>query len=165
MNPFRLRRRKSDLTEELNSHLNLAIADRISRGESPEAARANALREFGNLPLVADVTRERWGWLRSERLLQDLRYALRTLARDRGFTIVAVLILALGIGANVVVFSVVNTLLLRPLPFPQSNQLACFDGNYGALGLSDTSYNADWYRGLSAQQQILSELSGYVPYL
>ena len=54
MNPFQLPHRKSDLTEELNSHLNLAIADRISRGESPEAARANALREFGNLPLVAD---------------------------------------------------------------------------------------------------------------
>src|ERR1700677_1250101 len=111
MNPFQLPHRKSELTEELNSHLNLAIADRISRGESAGEARRNALREFGNLPLVADVARERWGWLGLERFLQDLRYALRTLARDRGFAIVAVLILALGISGNVVVFSVVNTLI------------------------------------------------------
>lgn len=165
MNPFKLPDRKSDLTEELNSHLNLAIADRISRGESPEAARANALREFGNLPLVADVTRERWGWLRFERLLQDLRYALRTLARDRAFTIVAVLILALGIGANIVVFSVVNTLLLRPLPFPQSNQLTYFKGNYGALGLSDTSYTADWYEAYQRNNKSFQNISGYCPYL
>ena len=165
MNPFQLPHLKSELTEELNSHLNLAIADRISRGESPEAARANVLREFGNLPLVADVTRERWGWLRFERLLQDLRYALRTLARDRGFTIVAVLILALGIGANVVVFSVVNTLLLRPLPFPQSNQLTYFNGNYGALGLSDTSYTADWYQAYQRNNKSFQYISGYVPYL
>jgi predicted permease len=165
MNPFQLPHRKSDLTEELNSHLNLAIADRISRGESPEAARANALREFGNLPLVADVTRERWGWLRFERLFQDLRYALRTLARDRAFTIVAVLILALGIGANIVVFSVVNTLLLRPLPFPQSNQLTYLQGNYGALGISDTSYTADWYEAYQRNNKSFQNISGYCPYL
>ena len=165
MNPFQLPHRKSDLTEELNSHLNLAIADRISRGESPEAARANALREFGNLPLVADVTRERWGWLRFERLLQDLRYALRTLARDRGFAIVAILILALGIGANIVVFSVVNTLLLRPLPFPQSNQLTYLQGNYGALGISDTSYTADWYEAYQRNNKSFQNISGYCPYL
>ena len=164
MNPFQLSHHKSDLTEELNSHLRMAIADRISRGESPEAARADTLREFGNLPLVADVTRERWGWLRFERLSQDLRYALRTLARDRGFAIVAVLILALGIGANIVVFSVVNTLLLSPLPFPQSNQLAYFNGNYGALGLSDTTYTADWYEAYKRNNKSFQNVSGFFPY-
>ena len=164
MNPFRLQRLKDDLAEELNSHLNLAIADRISRGESAEAARANALREFGNLPLVADVTRERWGWLRFERLFQDLRYALRSLARDRSFTIVAVLILALGIGVNIVVFSVVNTLLLRPLPFLQSNQLAWLDGNYGVLGLSDTSYRVDWYEAYKRNNKSFQNVSGFIPY-
>jgi predicted permease len=165
MNPFHLLRRKSDLTEELNSHLNLAIADRISRGESPEAARTNALREFGNLPLVADVTRERRGWLRFERLLQDLRYALRTLARDRGFTIVAVLILALGIGANIVVFSVVNTILLRPLPFHDAQQLVWFAGNHGIGGISDTTYKVDSFEAYRQHNKSFQNITAYLPFL
>ncbi len=165
MNPFQLLRRKSDLTEELNSHLRMAIADRISRGESPQAARANALREFGSVPLVADVTRERWGWLRFERLLQDLRYALRTLTRDRGFSIVAVLILALGIGANIVVFSVVNTLLLRPLPFPQSNQLAWLAGNHGIGAIADTTYKVDSFDAFQQHNRSFQNITAYVPFL
>src|SRR5271168_3725151 len=116
-------RRNADLNEELESHLRMAVAERVARGESADDARREAMREFGSVPLVADVTRERWGWLRLEQLGQDLRYAMRTLGRDRGFTVAAVLILALGIGANVVVFSVVNSMLLRPLPFYQPDKL------------------------------------------
>jgi predicted permease len=164
MNPFQLPHRKSELTEELNSHLNLAIADRISRGESAGEARRNALREFGNLPLVADVTRERWGWLGLERFLQDLRYALRTLARDRGFTIVAVLTLALGIGANVVVFSVVNTLILRPPPFPQSQQLVWLAGNKGIGGISDTTYKVDTFQAFQRHNRSFQSVTAYVPF-
>jgi hypothetical protein len=74
MNPFRslwnALRRKDDLSEELESHLRMAIADRIARGQSPADARREVKREFGNVPLIADVTRERWGWLRLENLLQ-----------------------------------------------------------------------------------------------
>jgi predicted permease len=164
MNPFQLPHRKSELTEELNSHLNLAIADRISRGESAGEARRNALREFGNLPLVADVTRERWGWLGLERFLQDLRYALRTLARDRGFAIVAVLILALGISANVVVFSVVNTLILRPPPFPQSQQLVWLAGNKGIGGISDTTYKVDTFQAFQQHNRSFQSVTAYVPF-
>jgi hypothetical protein len=73
---FQFARRKADLAEEIESHLKMAIADRVSRGSSPVEAKRGAMREFGNVPLIADVTRERWGWLGMEQLAQDLRCAL-----------------------------------------------------------------------------------------
>ncbi len=158
-------RRKNDLNEELQSHIRMAAADRVAQGESPERARSEAVREFGNVPLIADVTRERWGWLRLEHTLQDLRYALRTLAHDRSFTAVAVLILALGIGANIVVFSVVNTILLRPLPFRDSQQLVWIAGNNGLGGLSDTAYRVDWWEAYERYNQSFENVTGFVPYL
>ena len=158
-------RRKNDLNEELQSHLRMAAADRVAQGESPERARSEAMREFGNVPLIADVTRERWGWLRLEHTLQDLRYALRTLAHDPSFTAVAVLILALGIGANIVVFSVVNTILLRPLPFRDSQQLVWIAGNNGLGGLSDTAYRVDWWEAYKRYNQSFENVTGFVPYL
>lgn len=169
MNPLRsLRnalRRKNDLHEELESHLRMATAARVAQGETAERARTGAIHEFGNVPLIADVTRERWGWLRLERTLQDLRYALRTLARDRSFTVVAVLILALGIGANIVVFSVVNTILLRPLPFRDAHQLVWIAGNNGVGGLSDTAYRVDWWEAYRRYNQSFQNVTGFVPYL
>jgi predicted permease len=158
-------RRKHDLHDELESHLKMAIAARVAQGDTAEHARTEALREFGNVPLIADVTRERWGWLRLERTLQDLRYALRTLARDRTFTVVAVLILALGIGANIVVFSVVNTILLRPLPFRDAQQLVWIAGNNGVGGLSDTAYRVDWWEAYRRYNQSFQNVTGFVPYL
>ncbi len=116
-------RRKTDLSEELESHLRMAIADRVARGESPDDARRDAKREFGNVPLISDVTRERWGGLRLERLIQDMRFAVRQLRRSPGFTVTAVLTLGLGIGSVVAVFSVVYSVLLRPYGFAGQGQL------------------------------------------
>ncbi len=109
-------RRKADLSEELESHLRMAVADRVARGESPAEARRAAMREFGNMPLIADVTRERWGWLRLEHLLQDLQFALRQMRRSPGFTITAILTLALGIGALTTVATWTNAVLYNPWP-------------------------------------------------
>ena len=112
-----------ELNAEMDSHLEFAIEENIGRGMTSAEARRQALIRFGGVAQAKEQQREARGlpWL--DVLMQDLRFTLRTLRRDRAFTLVAVLILALGIGANIAVFSVVNTILLRPLPFPEPQRL------------------------------------------
>ena len=139
-------RRKADLRDEIQSHLNMATADRVARGESPETARRAAMREFGNVPLIADVTRERWGWLRLERLMQDLRFALRQLRRTPAFTCTVLLTLALGIGANAAIFTLVNSVLLRNLPVADPKTLVHLgdNGHDCCVGYNGTRKNGDY---------------------
>ena len=117
------RDRKGELAEELQAHLHMATQDRVDRGERVEEARAAAMREFGNLPLVADVTRATWGWLWLERVAQDLRYAVRQLRKSPGLAIAVVGTLALGLGATAAMFTVVDRVLLRSLPYENPRQL------------------------------------------
>jgi putative ABC transport system permease protein len=121
------RRLEEELDEEVRSHLRMAEHEHLARGESVEQARTSAVREFGNVDLVKEVTRDAWGWRWLEQLLQDARYGLRQLRRNPGFTAVAVITLALGIGANAAIFSVFDGLFLRPLPFPKSDRLIDLD--------------------------------------
>ncbi|HEY2798710.1 MAG TPA: ABC transporter permease [Thermoanaerobaculia bacterium] len=107
-------RRDAELDEEIATHLRLAEAERIARGESPEQAAAAARRELGNLALIKEHTRESWGGLWLERLGQDLHYAIRMLRRSPGFAILAVFCLTAGIGANAAVSSWIEGILLRP---------------------------------------------------
>jgi putative ABC transport system permease protein len=116
-------RKEIELDAEISSHLDEAIRDRIERGETPEQARTNALREFGNVGLVKEVTREIWGWGWLERLGQDLRFGLRMLRKNPGFTFVAVITLGLGIGANTTIFSAMESVILHPFSFPNQDRL------------------------------------------
>ncbi|HYL75558.1 MAG TPA: ABC transporter permease [Bryobacteraceae bacterium] len=131
-------KREKELEEELQSHLNMAEQDRAARGDNPAEAADSSRKEFGNVGLVKEVTRDMWRWTAFERFGQDLRYGLRLMARSKGFTAVAVLSLALGIGANTAIFSVLDALLLKRLPVPHPEQLYTF--GYKDAGVSFEAY-------------------------
>ena len=117
------KRRQEELNEELQSHLEMAASDRMERGEKQEEARSAALREMGNVSLIKEVTRDKWGWRLVDELMQDLRYGFRTMRRTPGFTAVAVITLALGIGANTAIFSLLDAFLWEKLPVKDPQQL------------------------------------------
>jgi predicted permease len=158
---FHKQHRDADLEAELQSHIDLAVEENLGRGMSPEEARRRALVRFGGVQQAKEQQRQARGlpWL--EILLQDLRYTLRTLSRDRAFTLVAILILGLGIGANVVVFSVVNTVLLRPLPFRGPQQLVRILSKDIRGGESGSTYSADAMQQMQQRSKSFQEITGY----
>ena len=109
-------RQESELEEEIRFHLEEEIEERIAEGTSPEQARAAARRDFGNVTLIREQTRETWGWGPAERLLQDVRSAIWALRRNRGYTCAVVLTLALGIGLNAAMYGLLSQLFLQAPP-------------------------------------------------
>jgi hypothetical protein len=156
---FWRQRKDEELDAEIRSHLDEAIRDRIARGETPDDARAHALREFGNVGLVKEVTREMWGWASLERLMQDLRFGLRMLRKNPGFSFIAILTLALGIGMNVAVFSVVNAVLLKPLPFPEPERLVSIQNQFLARNLKNAGVSAADYADYRGRRHIFEEVA------
>src|SRR5215469_7758935 len=140
--------REAELDEEVRAHLDMAKQARLERGANEKDAERAARREFGNLALMKDVTRDVWGrgWL--EDLVEDVRYGLRMLRKHPAFAATAILTLALGIGANTAIFSVVNTVLLRPLAYKDANRLVTVWGYNRARGLDTDQVSpldfADW---------------------
>jgi predicted permease len=150
-----------DLDAEMASHLEFAIEENLKGGLSLDEARRQALVRFGGVTQMKEQQREARGLPWMDVLMQDLRYTFRTLRRDRAFTVVAVLILALGIGANVAVFSVVNTILVRPLPFSLSQQLVWISPPPTSCGLSCATYSVDAYEEFKAQSRSYQDVTGY----
>ena len=138
------------LQDELSFHLERQIAENIASGMSREAARKAAMRSFGHPSLVREQTRDTWNWSSLERLGRDLKYGVRTLFRSPGFAIVAILVMALGIGATTSLFTMVRAVLLRPLPFNDPGKLVMLyehfrhnDGSDGFNAVAPGDYR-DW---------------------
>ncbi|MGD0369116.1 MAG: ABC transporter permease, partial [Acidobacteriaceae bacterium] len=151
----------SDLDAEMASHLEMAVEENLRHGMDMEEARRRAMARFGGVQQAREKQRAARGLPFLDVGAQDLRYTLRTLGRDAGFTVIAVLILGLGIGANVAVFSVVNTLLLRPLPFPESQQLVWIAPPPQKCGVSCATYSSDAYDEFVADTKSYQGVTGY----
>ena len=161
---FWLRRRLySDLSEEIRQHLDETIEALMAGGMSPEEAERAARRQFGNVTAIEERGREAWMFPFFESLWADLKFAIRQLRKNPGYASSAVLILALGVGATAGVFSIVNAVLLRPLPFPESNQLIWVSQQDHSLpGMATESLSYPDYFDWRAQNHTLSGLGSYV---
>jgi predicted permease len=159
----------ADVKDELRFHLETKVDDLVAQGWRPDDARKEAERQFGNIP---DVQRmgERTGehMDRRRRLtdyfadaLRDFRFSLRALRRDAGFAVVAIFILMLAIGANIAVFAVVNTLLLRPLPFSDAHQLVWIAPSPRKCGFACSAYSADAYNRFRVESRSYQDVTGY----
>jgi predicted permease len=158
---FGSRKLDSELDAEMRSHIEFATEDNMRRGMTAEEARRQAMIQFGGATQAKEKQRDARGlpWL--EVLLQDVHYTLRTLGRDRSFTAIAVLILGLGIGANIAVFSVVNTILLRPLPFNDPQQLVRIMTKATTGGESSMTFTTDAVEAFQQRNQSFATVSGY----
>ena len=151
----------ADLEAEIQAHIELAVEENMRSGLTPLEARRQALVRFGGVDLAKYQQREARGLMKLDILLQDFRYTIRSLSRDRSFTIIAILLLALGIGANIAVFSVVNNLLLRPLPFPEADRLVWIAPPPTKCGLSCATYSTDAYDEFRTYSRSYQDVTGY----
>ena len=146
---FRRAQLERELNDELASHIAMEANLRMQEGESPEAARQAALRQFGNFELVAEVTRSKWGLAWLEQALNDVRYAARGFVRTPLFSAIVIATLALGIGSSTTIFSLLDGILLHALPFPESNRLMIL----GELPPKTSKMNVVWMNNFVAWKE------------
>ena len=149
-------RRQTQLHEEIEAHIAFEIEENLQAGMSPEEARHAAMKKFGNPQLTVERSREVWGLVWLERLLQDLRYAFRALRKSPGYTATAVFTLAVGLGATATILAVVDSVLLRPVAIPHPEQLVMVQGQNNSW-LIDSQIE-----DLSHQSHIFSDVSAYL---
>ena len=158
---FRCAPLDTELDAEIASHLDAAIEENLHRGMPPEEARRLALVRFGRVAQAMEQHREARGLPALDVLRQDLRFTFRTLRRDSALAFIVILVLALGVGANVAVFSVVNTILLRPLPFRSPQQLVWLATNEGKGGLSDQTYTVSAFEEFARHNRSFQDVTSY----
>src|SRR5262245_41513433 len=150
---------RQEIDDELRFHIEQRTAENIAAGMSPEEAAREARKRFGNLQSVREECRERRGASFGEQTFQDVRFGLRMLRKNPGFTTVAVLTLALGIVANTAIFTVVNAVLLRPLPYPEPDRLVQL--RMDRSGSSSTVIGSAPFVEVKAQSQSLARMAAY----
>ncbi|MDP2053432.1 MAG: ABC transporter permease, partial [Acidobacteriota bacterium] len=153
--------RDAQLAEEIEAHLAMATRDRIERGESPDEARRAAEREFGNAPVVAQMTRDMWSRVRLEQLLQDVRFGVRILWQSPGLSLTAVLLVALVVGGNTTVFSVVRGVLTSPARGVLGERLVTIKHIEPGRMLSDPYVSFPNYRDYASQSTSVRGLAGW----
>src|SRR5215471_16606543 len=160
--PWRRQRRDEELEEEIQAHLEMAKRDRMERGQTAEEAQEYARREFGNVCLVKEVTRETWGWAEAKLIFDDMRYGLRMLRKSPVWTAVMCAVLALGIGLTTAIFSMAYGILLRALPYPDPERVvALYYTNTlaAAAGYTRVSVNAPTWMEWRAQSRSFEDIA------
>ena len=150
-----------DLNAEMQAHLDMATRDRIARGESPEEAARNARRTFGDQTTVRESTSDMWSGDWPHQVAQEFKQAARSLARVPVFSLAAVLTLALGIGANTAIFSVINGVVLRPLPFAKPDQLVYITSQFPKMNLDHFPLDGAEFIELRERNHSFKEVGAY----